>query len=144
MREHIVSAQLSRDEITDSPFRSPRCTSAPFPCRLWLRRTADRGNCNTGRLALAMAIVRNSSRRQRVSVYKHCKVTHQTVISSHPPDTPARFGLLSRVTSRVSTDRSQRRTRQPGKLFSGARARLINAINKTISDNAKISTRSTE
>lgn len=91
-----------RRKIAHSPSRSPRCTSAPLPWRCAPSASTHGNDRRSGLLALAMAIVRNSSRRQRVSVYKHCKVTHQTAVASplsRPPALTA--GPLSRVTSRA-------------------------------------------
>lgn len=124
-REHIVSARTTdRRRVSNSPSRSPRCTSAPSPFAG--PRAASlallRNNNNTG--WLAMAILRNSSRRQRVSVYKHCKVTHWTAVSSLPFRHPrSLFEPLSRVTSRDL--RSQRR-RAVKDRSSRMRARFIN------------------
>lgn len=90
------------EKFAHSPSRSPRCTSAPLPWR-WAPRASTHGNdSRSGWLALAMAIVRNSSRRQRVSVYKHCKVTHRRL--SSPPSVHPRS--LQTAESRYVTKRA--------------------------------------
>lgn len=91
------------EKLAHSPSRSPRCTSAPLPWR-YAPRASTRGNGKTlaGWLALSRwRSVRNSSRRQRVSVYKHCKVTHRAAVS--PPHLAARPRSSQTAESRYVT-----------------------------------------
>jgi len=102
LKNHVLTVSFSTMHIGSISILAPR--------------TSQLRNNNTGWFALAMAIVRNNSRRQRVSVYKHCKVTHRTAVSSFRFTAPAHFRLLlSRVTSRDS--RSWRHARRKDELF---------------------------
>lgn len=122
-REHIVSARgrlLKSHQLTVS-FSTMHMGSISICQLARAPRTSLLGNNNTG--WLAMTITRNTSRRQRVSVYKHCKVTHRTAVSSLPFHPRSLFEPLSRVTSR--DPRSQRRYSTKGSTIFRKSVRLI-------------------